>query len=52
MDELSKKMNIKYKEEWFRISPKKLNQEAGVLMEKYNNSLEKLLQTIYPEYLR
>ncbi len=51
MDEITKRLNITYPEQWYKISHSTLrNIGAYGLIEKYNGSLPKLLQSVYPEY--
>ncbi len=51
MDHLAKQLKITDYEGWYRISTTTLKQWGGEpVLHKYNASLSKLLQTVYPEY--
>ncbi len=52
MNELAQQLNITDYNSWFSVSRKVIEDHGGApLLEKYNWSRKKLLQTIYPEYL-
>ncbi len=52
MDELSKSLKIKDQTGWYAVKVNQLQEQGGgALLNKYNGSLCKLLQTVYPEYL-
>ncbi len=52
MSELAKKLQITEQAGWYSVSSEvfKSNQGYGLLM-KYGGSLNKMLQSLYPEYL-
>ncbi len=52
MNDLAKRLHITHPEKWYDITNSILNQHgAGKLLQKYGNSLQKLFQSVYPEYL-
>ncbi len=52
MDDLAKKLNVKSKEQWYHVTAKEMQQQGATsLLNQYNNSPSKLLQSVYPEYL-
>ncbi len=53
MDELAKELNIKDREDWYKVSSTTLQQNGAyrLLVQKYNGSPSKLLQAVYSQYL-
>ncbi len=53
MDSIAKKLNITDMEGWYKVTRKILQKNgAGSLVCKYGSSPRKLLEAVYPEYLR
>ncbi len=52
MDTLAKKLNITDHKGWYKVSRRILHQHGagGLLAAQYNNSVSRLLMTVYPEY--
>ncbi len=52
MDDLAKKLNITNQDGWYNIKSHTVHEYGGggLLLNKYNNSLTKLLASVYPEY--
>ncbi len=52
MNELGKKLNIRDYEGWYSVTTKMIEDYGGVgLLDKYNWSRKRLLQSVFPEYL-
>ncbi len=51
MEDLTKKLNITSKEEWYRLSSSFVKSHGGYsLLKKYNGSASKLITTVFPQY--
>src|SRR5689334_18500289 len=51
MDNLGKKLEYKSIEDWYKIKEKDIqDNQGGTLLKKYNNTISKLIESIYPEY--
>ncbi len=51
LDELAKKLNITRLEGWYKITPNVLRLHGGEsIMDKHDQSLYKVLSTVYPGY--
>ncbi len=51
LESLSKKLNITDPEGWYKISREAVIKHGGSrILKKYNDSLSKLLTTVYPQY--
>jgi len=52
MDNLGKELNIRFMEDWYKVSLQTVIEHGGgTLLNKYNRSLTKALAKIYPSYL-
>ncbi len=52
LDHLAKKLNITCQDGWYNVTYQTLKQHGGKkLLDKYNGSPSKLLQTVYSEYV-
>ncbi len=52
MDKLANKLNITDQEGWYKITCATLLENGGrCVLDKYNNSPQKALVTLFPEYL-
>jgi hypothetical protein len=51
MDQIAEKLHVTSMEDWYKVTTKQVAQNgAGGLLVRFNNSLHRLLQTVYPEY--
>ncbi len=51
LEDLAKKLKITDQQGWFNVTPEVIIQHGGAsILEQYNNSLNALLSTVYPEY--
>ncbi len=52
LDDLMKKLNIKDQHELYKLSVTTIREHGGhTLLQKYGNSISKMLMSLYPEYL-
>jgi hypothetical protein len=52
LDDLYKKMNMTSMDDWYKVSGADLEKHGGrALVTKYNDSIMRMLKTVYPEYL-
>ncbi len=52
IDQIGKDMDVKNMEGWYSVTTETIRKHGGgAILQYHNNSVSKLLSTVYPEYL-